>query len=61
LPKQDNKLLVTQVFSQKQAIYAQSAFKLAAKASRYEQWNKQAVDDFQRWMAEQAVQTWRID
>ncbi len=61
LPRQENKALNTQAFSRKKEIYAQSGFKLAAKVAEYEQWNKQAVDDFQHWMSRQAVLAWRID
>jgi len=62
LPKIDNKELGTQSFVEKQAIYAKSSFKLAEKvANSYAEWNKQTVDDFQHWLAKQAVVTWRID
>jgi len=61
LPKQDNKKLDTQVFSSKKKFYQQTGFKLTDKVVQYEQWNKQSVDHFQHWMAEQAVQTWRVD
>lgn len=61
LPKPDNKKLETQVFSSKKKFYQQTGFKLTDKVVQYEQWNKQSVDHFQHWMAEQAVQTWRVD
>jgi hypothetical protein len=61
LPKQENKKLDTQVFSSKKKLYQQTCFKLTAKVVQYEQWNKQSVDHFQHWMADQAVQTWRVD
>jgi len=61
LPKQENKKLDTQVFSSKKKFYQQTGFKLTDKVVQYEQWNKQSVDHFQHWMAEQAVQTWRVD
>jgi len=61
LPKSDNKQIDTAPFSQKKAFYAQTRFKLAEKVAQYEQWNKQAVDDFQHWIAEQAVKTWQVN
>ena len=61
LPKPENKKLDTQVFSSKKKFYQQTGFKLTDKVVQYEQWNKQSVDHFQHWMAEQAVQTWRVD
>jgi hypothetical protein len=61
LPKSENKQLDTISFAEKKEIYRQTNSKLAAKITEYEQWNKPAVDDFQRWMADQAVQTWRVD
>lgn len=61
LPRLENKQIDTAMFTQKKALYAQSSFKLAEKVAQYERWNKQAVDDFQHWMANQAVQTWRVD
>ena len=60
LPKPENKKLDTQVFSSKKKFYQQTGFKLTDKVVQYEQWNKQSVDHFQYWMAEQAVQTWRV-
>jgi hypothetical protein len=61
LPKPENKKLDTQVFSSKKKFYQQIGFKLTDKVVQYEQWNKQSVDHFQHWMAELAVQTWRVD
>jgi hypothetical protein len=61
LPKSENKQLDTLPFAQKREIYRQTNSKLAAKVAEYEQWNKQAVDNFQSWLAKQAVQIWRVD
>jgi hypothetical protein len=61
LPRLENKQIGTATFAQKKVIYAQTGSKLAAKVTEYEQWNKQMVDNFQCWMANQAVYTWRVD
>ncbi|MCK5523840.1 MAG: DUF262 domain-containing protein, partial [Thiomargarita sp.] len=61
LSKSANKDLDTKPFAQKKEVYTKSRFKLAEKAASYEEWNKQSVDEFQYWMAEQAVETWKID
>ena len=58
LPK--HKDIDTKPFKQKKEVYATSGFKLAQKAATYEEWNKQSVDEFQNWMAKQAVETWKI-
>ena len=61
LSKSANKDLDTKPFAQKKEVYTKSRFKLVEKAASYEEWNKQSVDEFQYWMAEQAVETWKID
>ena len=61
LPKTVNKDLDTKPFAQKNEVYATSGFKLAEKVASYEEWNKQSVDEFQNWMAQQAVETWKIN
>jgi hypothetical protein len=60
LPKAVNKDLDTKPFAQKNEVYVTSGFKLAEKVASYEEWNKQSVDEFQNWMAQQAVETWKI-
>jgi len=61
LSKSANKDLDTKPFDTKKKVYIKSRFKLAEKAANYEEWNKQSVDEFQYWMAQQAVETWKID
>lgn len=48
-------------FDEKKEYYAQSGFKLADKVASYENWDKNSVDDYQRWLAKQAAQTWHIN
>ncbi len=61
LSKRTNQDIDTKSFQQKRAIYADSGFKLAEKVASYEEWNKQSVDDFQNWMAKQAIEIWKIN
>jgi hypothetical protein len=60
LPKQINKEIDTKPFMEKKEIYAASGLKLAEKVANYDEWNKQSVDEFQHWMAEQATEIWKI-
>lgn len=48
-------------FSDKKAAYDKSKYHLAQKVTEHEKWNLDSVNEQQRWMAEQAVKTWRID
>jgi len=60
LPTTMNRNLDTALFAKKKEVYAQAGLKLADKVCQYEVWNKQSVDDFQGWLAQQATQTWKI-
>lgn len=48
-------------FTTKKSAYADSGFKLAQEVARYDEWNSASVNRYQTWLAEQAVQTWRVD
>lgn len=48
-------------FETKKNHYRNTSFKLAKKVSEYDVWNLESVNQFQLWLAEQAVQTWRVD
>ncbi len=48
-------------FDSKKIAYEHSGFALAAKVATYEEWSASAVNRYQSWLAEQAVQTWRVD
>jgi len=48
-------------FETKKIAYIDSGFKLAQEVATYEDWNATAVNRYQVWLAEQAVQTWRVD
>lgn len=48
-------------FDKKVSEYKKTPFVLANKVAEFDEWNLDAVNDFQRWLSEQAVQTWRVD
>ncbi|MFA6699007.1 MAG: DUF262 domain-containing HNH endonuclease family protein [Thiomicrospira sp.] len=48
-------------FVTKKAAYLASGFALAKRVASYEEWDLASVNHFQKWMAEQAAQTWRVD
>lgn len=48
-------------FKDKKLSYAKSPFKIANKITNYDKWNLESVNEQQKWMAEQAVKTWRVD
>ena len=48
-------------FATKKEYYSNLNFKLAQKISTYSKWNIENVNDYQKWLAENAVQTWRVD
>ena len=47
-------------FTEKKPAYEKSRYPLAEKVASYEQWNLQSLNDYQSWLAEQAVQTWKV-
>lgn len=47
-------------FEEKKRIYLQSHYPLAQKIASYEKWNSQNLNDYQAWLAKQAVETWKI-
>lgn len=47
-------------FEVKKNEYGKSKYKLAAKITQYPEWNLEAVNDFQKWMSEQAVNVWKV-
>ena len=50
-----------QGFPDKKLNYEQSGFKLATKVAQFESWSLRELNSYQSWLAEQAVQTWRVD
>ncbi len=48
-------------FEQKKQIYLDSFYQLAKKIAEYDEWNMQMLNHHQSWLAEQAVNTWRVD
>ncbi|HDO1618277.1 TPA: HNH endonuclease, partial [Salmonella enterica subsp. enterica serovar Typhimurium] len=47
-------------FKVKKTEYKNSKYKLASKVNEYADWNLETVNDFQRWMSEQAVKVWAV-
>ena len=48
-------------FKKKKAAYLESTFSIAKKITEYENWNLESVNEQQKWLAEQAIKTWKID
>ncbi|MDM8518093.1 DUF262 domain-containing HNH endonuclease family protein [Desulfobacterales bacterium HSG16] len=47
-------------FEKKKEFYRQSSFRLAQKIAEYDKWNLQNLNDYQTWLAGQAVNTWKV-
>jgi hypothetical protein len=48
-------------FNEKKQFYLKTPFSLAKKIAEYDEWNLQNLNDYQAWLAEQAVYTWKLD
>lgn len=48
------------VFAEKKEAYLSSAFPLAQKVASYDKWDIHFLTDYQKWLAEQAQETWRV-
>lgn len=48
-------------FDEKKLEYSKSNYKLALKIKEYEEWNLDAVNDFQKWISKQAVNVWKVN
>jgi uncharacterized protein with ParB-like and HNH nuclease domain len=48
-------------FKDKKQFYLKTPFSLAKKIAEYDEWNLQNLNDYQAWLAEQAVNTWQLD
>ncbi|MCM7532243.1 MULTISPECIES: DUF262 domain-containing protein [Enterobacter] len=48
-------------FEEKKKEYKKSGYKLALKVTEYAEWNLESVNDFQKWMSQQAVNVWKVD
>ena len=48
-------------FDKKKEAYGKAQYHLAKKVTEYKEWNLDSVNEQQKWMAEQAVNTWRVD
>lgn len=47
-------------FDEKKVEYNNSSYRLASKVAEYQCWNLDAVNDFQKWLSQQAVNVWKI-
>ena len=45
----------------KKEFYVTTPFMLAKKITEYDNWNLQNLNDYQKWLSEQAVKTWQAD
>jgi len=48
-------------FEQKKQVYSKSSYHLAKKVAEYDEWNAKTLNEYQAWLAQQAVQTWKIE
>jgi hypothetical protein len=48
-------------FNDKKQFYLKTPFNLAKKIAEYDEWNLQNLNDYQAWLAEQAVYTWQVN
>ena len=48
-------------FEEKKEFYSQTPFPLARKIAEYDEWNLRNLNDYQAWLSEQAVNTWKMD
>jgi len=48
-------------FNTKKEIYLTTPFRLAKKVAEYDSWDLKNLNDYQEWLAKQAVKTWRVD
>jgi len=61
LTTQDNADCGVQLFDIKKTIYQNSNSQLSKKVSEYERWNSETLERHQDWLAQQAVNTWKIN
>jgi len=47
-------------FERKKEFYRKSPFHLAQKIAEYDAWNLQNLNDYQMWLSQQAVSTWKV-
>lgn len=48
-------------FDEKKIEYIKSNYKLASKVAEYQRWNLDSVNDFQKWLSQQAVNVWKVN
>lgn len=48
-------------FIEKKKTYLDTSFRLAKKVAEYDSWDLTNLNRYQKWLAEQAVKTWRVD
>ena len=60
MDSQQNASLAREAFGQKIAILRNSALQISKKIAQYDDWNKESVEDRQKWLAKVAVSRWSI-
>ena len=48
-------------FNTKKETYLKTSFRLAKQVTEYDSWDLKNLNDYQEWLAKQAVKTWRVD
>lgn len=48
-------------YIEKQKEYLKSPYRLAKKAAEYKEWTLASVNDYQGWLASEAVKTWKVE
>jgi uncharacterized protein with ParB-like and HNH nuclease domain len=61
LSEKENKECGASDFDIKKDIYSKSDFYIAKKISEYEKWDREQLSAHQKWLSEQAVETWKIN
>ncbi len=56
-----NKELNNQSFAQKKTVYADSKIHITKECAEYDVWDKEAIEKRQKWLAEKAVDCWKIE
>jgi len=57
----DDDKLRRATFFDKKKVYLHAPYILAKKVAEYEEWNLNSVNNYQEWMASQAINTWKVD
>lgn len=61
LEKKTNQKIGNKNYSEKREVLLNSNYEINKIFAEYDEWSKEAIDERQKWLAEQAVKCWRID